>query len=333
VLQELYYILLVALLPIEDSYKTLKKIDIEFDNNLKIADISEGQKKEILITFITEVLASQNSLFLLDEPDSHIHPIKKLNLINILKSSDTQSIIMTTHSPTLIREVETKHLVLVQDGKAKDTDKINLLKEITDGKWAIDSLNNVLIANKDILLVEGKTDIEYIEIALSKLREYPTYNKKYKNLDFTIIPFGGASGLVNFIDKFTVSENQKVIALLDRDKAGKNSFRTIFEKSSNYQLTQEDIIQEHIKNDIKIYFLPTSRQWDKEFEIEDYFRINRLKKFGRKLYKDKTKDITQLKQFIDIKEHIKKELPIECIKFKKEDFTDFKQLFDLLLSI
>jgi predicted ATPase len=333
VLQELYYILLVALLPIEDSYKTLKKIDIEFDNSLKTSDFSEGQKKEILITFITEVLASQNSLFLLDEPDSHIHPIKKLNLINILKNSDTKSIIMTTHSPTLIREIETKHLVLMQNGKANDTDKIDLLKEITNGRWAIDSLNNVLIANKNILLVEGKTDIEYIEIALSKLREYPTYNKKYKDLDFTIIPTGGASGLVNFVDKFTASENQKIIALLDRDTAGKNSFRTVFGKTSSYQLTQNDMTQEHIKNNIKIYFLPTNRQWNKDFEIEDYFRIDRLKNFGRKLYKDKTSSITQLKQFIDIKEHIKKELPTECLSFRKEDFRDFKQLFDLLLSI
>ena len=333
VLQELYYILLVALLPIEDDYKTLNKIKIEFDNDLTVAEFSEGQKKEILITFITEVLASRNSLFLLDEPDSHIHPIKKLNLINILKNSDTQSIIMTTHSPTLIREIETKHLVLIQDGKAKDADKIDLLKEITDGKWAIDSLNNVLIANKDILLVEGKTDIEYIEIALSKLREYPTYNRKYQNLDFTIIPTGGASGLISFIDKFTISDNQKVIALLDRDEAGKNSFRTALGKRNSYKLTSDDMTKEHIKNDIKIFFLPTNRQWDKDFEIEDYFRIDKLKKIGRKIYNKKTKDIIQLKQFIDIKSHIKQELPKECLNFKKEDFRDFKQLFDLLARI
>ena len=331
--ENLYYIFLVALLPKEDDFKTLNKIDIKLDNNLTIKEFSEGQKKEILITFITEVLASQNSLFLLDEPDSHIHPIKKMNLINILKNSDTQSIIMTTHSPTLIKDVETKYLVLMQDGKAKDTDKIDLLKEITDGKWAIDSLNNVLIANKNILLVEGKTDIEYIETALSKLREYPTYNKKYQNLDFTIIPTGGASGLVNFIDKFSVSDNQKVIALLDRDEAGKKSFRVALKKQHNYTLTQNDITQEHTKNDITIYFLPTNRQWNKDFEIEDYFQINKLKQFGRKIYKDKTENITQLKQFIDIKKHIKKELPKECLNFKKEDFKDFKQLFDLLSNI
>ena len=165
------------------------------------------------------------------------------------------------------------------------------------------------------------------------MKEYRTYNRKYQNLDFTIIPTGGASGLVNFVDKFTVSQNQKVIALLDRDKAGKNSFCDVFNKPRNYTLTQNDITQKHIKNDIKIYFLPTDNQWDKDFEIEDYFRIDRLKQFGRKIYKDKTSDIIQLKQFIDIKEHIKKELPKECLNFKKEDFRDFKQLFDLLLNL
>ena len=195
ILEDLYYIFLVALLPKEESFKTLKAISISFNNGLSIKSFSEGQKKEILVTFIAEVLASQNSLFLLDEPDSHIHPIKKMSLINILKNSDTQSIIMTTHSPTLIKDVDVKHLVLMKNGKAEDTNKIEVLKEVTGGKWAIDSINNVLIANKDILLVEGKTDARYIEIALSKLREYKRDREKYSELDFIILSFGGASGL------------------------------------------------------------------------------------------------------------------------------------------
>jgi len=239
---------------------------------------------------------------------------------------------MTTHSPTLIKDVDTKHLVLIQDGKAKDTDKIELLKEITDGKWAIDSLNNVLIANKNILLVEGKTDIEYIETALSKLREYPTYNTRYQNLDFTIIPTGGASGLVNFIDKFSVSENQKVIALLDKDKAGKDSYCAIFEDKNSNNLDESDYTDIHDKNGIKIIFLPTPNN-ESIFEIEDYFGIVKLKKFAKKLFNEM--NYAQLKDFENMKKKIKKELPEKCKTdyFKKEDFKEFKKLFDLLLSI
>ncbi len=331
IILDLYYILLVALLPKDTNYKTINKLDIEFNNGLKISDFSEGQKKEILVTFITDVLASVDSIFLLDEPDSHIHPIKKKNLIEILKASDTQNIIMTTHSPTLIREIESKHFILMQNGEAKTTEKLELLKEITNNKWSIDSINNILIANKNILLVEGKTDITYIETALSKLREFTTYNDKYQNIDFIILPFGGADGLSNFIDKFNVIGTQKVIALLDRDEAGKKSFRSIFSKPRSYKLTQNDITQEHLINGIKILFLPTNQQWDKDFEIEDYFRIEKLKQFGRKLLKSKTQSITQLKQFIDLKLQIKQELPEACQNFKKEDFRDFKQLFNKLL--
>ncbi|MBD3842414.1 MAG: AAA family ATPase [Campylobacterales bacterium] len=124
IILDLYYILLVALLPKDTNFKTINKLDIEFDNGLKISDFSEGQKKEILVTFITDVLASVDSIFLLDEPDSHIHPIKKKNLIEILKASDTKNIIMTTHSPTLIREIESKHFILMQNGEAKTTEKL-----------------------------------------------------------------------------------------------------------------------------------------------------------------------------------------------------------------
>jgi len=329
---DLYYILLVAILPKDNNYKTINKFDIEFDNGLNISDFSEGQKKEILVIFITDVLASVDSLFLLDEPDSHIHPVKKKNLIKILKQSDTKNIIMTTHSPTLIREVDNRHFVLMQDGEAKNAESLEILKEITDNKWSIDSINNVLIANKDIILVEGKTDIEYIETALSKLREYPRYNKRYENLDFTLLPFGGASGLSNFINKFNGSDNQKVIALLDRDQAGKDSFVNIFDDYSSIDnFTSDDFnqIYIHTPSKIKVFFLP-NKEDKKTFEIEDYFGIEKLKKLGRKLYKDKTESITQLKQFIDIKTQIKNELPNECQSFNKEDFKDFKQLFDKL---
>ena len=331
VLGDLYYILLVALLPNDESSKTLKKVSISFTNGWNIKSFSEGQKKEILVTFITEILASQNSLFLLDEPDSHIHPIKKMNLINILKASDTQSIIMTTHSPTLIKDVDVKHLILMKDGKAEDTtDKIEALREITDGKWAIDSINNVLIANKDILLVEGKTDVQYIETALTKLREYVSDRKKYSHLDFIILPFNGASGLTSFIDKFSTSENQKVIALLDKDEAGKQSFCSIFTNKRTSTLTNDDFSNIHEKNGIKIVFLPPNNN-EEVFEIEDYFTIKKLKVFGKKLY-DNT-NFTQLKSFFDIKEQIKKKLPTECINFPKTDFKNFRKLFDLIVDI
>ena len=327
IILDLYYILLVALLPKDPNYKTINKLDIEFNNGLKISDFSEGQKKEILVTFITDVLVSVDSIFLLDEPDSHIHPIKKKNLIEILKASDTQNIIMTTHSPTLIREIESKHFILMQNGEAKTTEKLELFKEITNNKWSIDSINNVLIANKNIILVEGKTDIEYLEIALSKLRDYPSYNRKYQSLDFIFIPFGGASGLVNFLNKFNTSENQKVFAILDKDQAGKDSFCKVFNKRVD-QLTTNDYTNIHDKNGIKILFIPTLNN-EVTFEIEDYFGIKKLKQLGGAIYKNG--NYTQLKDFGNIKDQIKSDLPAKCKNFKKEDFKHFKKLFDKLL--
>uniref|UniRef100_UPI004048229C ATP-dependent nuclease n=1 Tax=Aliarcobacter sp. TaxID=2321116 RepID=UPI004048229C len=327
IILDLYYILLVALLPKDINFKTINKLDIEFDNGLKISDFSEGQKKEILVTFITDVLASVDSIFLLDEPDSHIHPIKKKNLIEILKASDTQNIIMTTHSPTLIREIESKHFFLMQNGEVKTTEKLELLKEITNNKWSIDSINNVLIANKNIILVEGKTDIEYLEIALSKLRDYPLYNRRYQSLDFIFIPFGGASGLVNFLNKFNTSENQKVFAILDKDQAGKDSFCKVFNKRVE-QLTTNDYTNIHDKNGIKIFFIPTLNS-EGTFEIEDYFGIKKLKQLGREIYKNG--NYTQLKDFGNIKDQIKSDLPEKCKNFKKEDFKNFKILFDKLI--
>jgi 5S rRNA maturation endonuclease (ribonuclease M5) len=204
------------------------------------------------------------------------------------------------------------------------------LKEVTGGKWAIDSINNVLIANKDILLVEGKTDARYIEIALSKLREYKRDREKYSELDFIILSFGGASGLKNFIDKFNTSDNQKVIALLDKDNAGKESFCSIFSNKNIDTLTDDDFNSIHSENGIKIVFLPTINN-ETIFEMEDYFTVGKLKVFGKKLYQNT--NFTQLKDFFDIKAKIKDKLPYECENFNKSDFKNFRKLFDLLIQI
>ncbi|MDN9003981.1 AAA family ATPase [Francisella tularensis] len=55
------------------------------DDNLTIGDLSEGEKKLLLLKAAFEFVAQEDSLFMLDEPDSHIHLDNKKHIIDILE--------------------------------------------------------------------------------------------------------------------------------------------------------------------------------------------------------------------------------------------------------
>ena len=64
-----------------NSEKIIKSLEVNF-NYITTKQLSEGQKKLILVRFITHLLADENSLLLFDEPDSHIHVSKKVSRID-----------------------------------------------------------------------------------------------------------------------------------------------------------------------------------------------------------------------------------------------------------
>jgi len=55
----------------------IKDMEINFSKEENISSLSEGEKKQILIYFILNVLADKDSIILLDEPDSSMWEIKK----------------------------------------------------------------------------------------------------------------------------------------------------------------------------------------------------------------------------------------------------------------
>ena len=65
--------------------KLIENISIKIDDNIDIDDLSEGEKKLILIECITKVLGEKESLLLLDEPDAHTHIAKKKEILDAIE--------------------------------------------------------------------------------------------------------------------------------------------------------------------------------------------------------------------------------------------------------
>ena len=85
-----------------EADKVIEKIEISV-NGYDFDNLSEGEKKQILIECITNVLGDESSLILLDEPDAHTHIAMKKDLLKLISEFEGQTI-MTTHSPMFLNK-------------------------------------------------------------------------------------------------------------------------------------------------------------------------------------------------------------------------------------
>jgi len=86
-------------------------ITIKFNGNLSIEDLSEGEKKLLLIKSALEFAGQEDCLFILDEPDAHIHVTNKEEIVKMFNPyKHNRQIIFTTHSPTLTNCLDDSNL-------------------------------------------------------------------------------------------------------------------------------------------------------------------------------------------------------------------------------
>lgn len=326
---DLFKYLAAAFMPKDD--KVITKIEIDYNTGLKAESLSEGEKKLLLIMLILEVIGDENSLILLDEPDSHIHLSNKGQIEKLLKAYSNRENVITTHSPTLTHNFDLKHITMLSkkannDAQVEAMEKQKIVYELTKGIWSYQEQNIFLNSKKDILLVEGKYDKIYISEALKRLKGR---FKKYQKLEFEYLPMGGAEGLENFVDKFTPKDGQKIIALLDRDSDGKKPIEVILKKKIDINTFD---FQKNKTIFLALY--PTTKNWKtSNFVVEDYFR---RAIFANKAIEFINKADETFKMFPNkIKEKVKETIPTECQKptFPDKEFNGFKILFDKLIEI
>lgn len=196
-------------------------------NKIDFDDLSEGEKKLILIECITKVLGDKNSLVLLDEPDAHTHIAMKKNLLKLISEFEGQTI-MTTHSPIFVDMMQFSNLLYLADGKPAEMNKIEAVKEISDGQISV--LESALISSsRKIIVTEGPGDVTHLEKAIDLLAEkYP----KYKPLtnEVAIVFQGGAKMVKEYYH--SVLENMldnldKVTFVFDHDSEGREGAKMV----------------------------------------------------------------------------------------------------------
>ncbi len=79
--------------------------------------LSEGEKQLLSILGLKELLATENTLFLLDEPDTYLHPKWQRDFVQELLEFDTNNqFLTTTHSPLILGYLKKKYVRIIRKG-------------------------------------------------------------------------------------------------------------------------------------------------------------------------------------------------------------------------
>jgi ABC-type multidrug transport system ATPase subunit len=84
---------------------------------LSFRELSEGEQQLLTILGLLKFTGGQDSLFLLDEPDTHLNPAWTVKYLDFLRrfvpNPATSHVIMVTHDPLAIAELEKKQVQIM----------------------------------------------------------------------------------------------------------------------------------------------------------------------------------------------------------------------------
>ena len=168
------------------------------------------------------------SLWLLEEPESYLHPELATQCLSLLKAlSDHAQVVVTTHSLSFVPQNPEQVLgVNLEHGWTK----ASRFKTYHDATRQIRNSLGVRFSDyynlsKFNMLVEGQTDRKYLNFVLDVLRQNNAEAEKYPTLmsaGLSVHDYGGVKGLEGFLRatfEFIRAERASV-SLLDGDDAG-----------------------------------------------------------------------------------------------------------------
>ncbi|WP_420582793.1 DUF4357 domain-containing protein [Reichenbachiella sp.] len=331
---DLFKLLSICLLPKEDNWKLINKIELFFEDGYSTEELSEGEKKQILIKFITRIFADDNSLLLMDEPDSHIHISNKEKIKNLLYDLEDKvhvQSILTTHSPTLTHcfENDNVYMLVNKDGKVtiEDKTKQEIVNDLTNEFWNLQEQNIFNSSQKPVsLFVEGKHDKIHIQNAFNTLKS------DYPELSFDIFNMNSACNIPPMMLGLRTSEvdyGKLFIGIFDDDDTGRTELSNTKSQFPNSQNKK--------RHELGFYAFKYPKHSDhksKAFTVENMFDSNHFEEaFKESLaeYQFKGKSLDSITD--ETKDKAKNILAEKSKDFTEEDFKHFRALFDQIKAI
>lgn len=172
--------------------------------------LAEAERKNI----------SKNIIYAIEEPETSQHPDFQIMLMNALKDlsdSDNSQILLTTHTPEIVKMINKEDLIFIQKNHENHLISIETNDNIEISKVA-DTLGILpFVSYKGVIFVEGKTDIRFLK-NLSRIDEFRTI---IDLTHFTFIELHGCGNVDLWIKaNYLKDTNVKCLYFKDRDESG-----------------------------------------------------------------------------------------------------------------
>lgn len=313
--------------------KIIKDIIIQIDDDITVEQLSEGEKKLILVKTVLEILSDEKTLVLMDEPDAHLHEGRKPALCNMMREYPNRQIVIATHSPIMAQIANEKELLMLELENGKSTiltdEKIEKIKKLSGTSWDVIGQGMMLKSNRSLVVFEGKTDVKYVKRAIDLLKND---NPSYDQLQVDFMSAGGADNMQFFITDLleVIPNSKKVIVFFDRDNEGQTGAATLL------NLTTSDEAIAHYndvkQNNLTVSFIPyKTGVTGGDFLIEDYFSWDKtVKPMVDKAIENSHHPFKNLPK---LSSRIKKGLEDKHMTFAKEEFEGFITLLDKIVKL
>ena len=314
--------------------KVIKNIELIY-NGFSAKDLSEGEKKLILIRSVLSFVADENSLILFDEPDANIHEGRKQQIYNLFAEycKFDRQMVVATHSPILAQLANEKELLMLDHEGGKSTllteEKIDKIKHLTGTSWDVIGQGMMLKSNRPLVVFEGKTDVKYVKRAIDLLKND---NPSYDQLQVDFMSAGGADNMQFFITDLleVIPNSKKVIVFFDRDNEGQTGAATLLNlTTSDEAIAHYDDVKQ---NNLTVSFIPyKTGVTGGDFLIEDYFSWDKtVKPMVDKAIENSHHPFKNLPK---LSSRIKKGLEDKHMTFAKEEFEGFITLLDKIVKL
>ena len=208
--------------PIVSSEPKLNlKIDVELLNNsnqlIPLDKMGDGTNRRTTMAIFKHKKDKNDRVYVFDEPETHLHIKAQLDILHLLKdlTKERKQIIITTHSPFLINQVNLNEIKLMR----LDNKQGSMVSSIDSSDKSQIALSNLGIRNIDLfftnklLIVEGESEEKFIPIMYEKLYGYPITHNFVK-----IVKAEGIKDIPNFIRILKKSFSKTdIYALMDND--------------------------------------------------------------------------------------------------------------------
>lgn len=313
--------------------KIIKDIIIQIDDDITVEQLSEGEKKLILVKTVLEILSDEKTLVLMDEPDAHLHEGRKPALCNMMREYPNRQIVIATHSPIMAQIADEKELLMLELENGKSTiltdEKIEKIKKLSGTSWDVIGQEMMLKSNRPLVVFEGKTDVKYVKRAIDLLKND---NPSYDQLQVDFMSAGGADNMQFFITDLleVIPNSKKVIVFFDRDNEGQTGAATLLNlTTSDEAIAHYDDVKQ---NNLTVSFIPyKTGVTGGDFLIEDYFSWDKtVKPMVDKAIENSHHPFKNLPK---LSSRIKKGLEDKHMTFAKEEFEGFITLLDKIVKL